>query len=215
MRLSIRLPALAGVLCFTSIATAAEWPGHRYIEASFLSFEEKFEGERNDYSGYDLKGSFKINQHLFIAAEYSRVEDTVRYSDGYDNYRIRNRAIGLGVITPFAANTTLDLVGYFGRYQLKDTIADGNFIQLFQDQYDYLKVEGTLRSMISPQVELYGRLGYEYLDEKDIVNKNQYTQAVGLHYFISRNLSFLAEFERGDYLGGTYTQGKLGTRFSF
>lgn len=213
MRVSLLMSALLGSLCFA--ATASEWPGHRYIEGSFLSFEDKFDGDRNDYSGYGLKGSFLINQHLFIAAEYSRVEDTVRFSDGYDEYRIRNQAIGLGVITPFAPNTTLDLAGYFGNYQLKDTIVDGNFIERFEDKYDYLKIEGTVRSMITPQVELYGRLGYEYLDESDIVDKSQFTQAVGLHYFFSPNISVLAEFSRGDFLGGTFTQGKLGARFSF
>ncbi|MCH8537647.1 MAG: hypothetical protein LAT66_07745 [Alkalimonas sp.] len=213
MRLSLMMSALAGAICVS--ATAAEWPGHRFVEASFLSFEEKLGGDRYDYSGFGLKGSFLINQHLFIAGEYSRVEDTVRFSDGYDNYRLYNRAIGLGVITPVAANTVLDLAGYFGNYRLQDKVVDGTFIELHNDKYDYYKVEGTLRSMISPQVELYGRLSYEYLDESDIVNKSQYTQAVGLHYFLSRNLSFLAEFERGDFLGGTYTQGRLGARFSF
>ena len=98
MRVSLLISALVGTLCCT--ATASEWPGHRYIEGSFLSFEDKFDGDRNDYSGFDLKGAFLINQHLFITGEYSRVEDTVRYSDGYDEYQIRNRAIGLGVITP-------------------------------------------------------------------------------------------------------------------
>ena len=213
MRFTLLVSAVAAALCFQ--ASANDWPGHRFVEASFLSFEDKFEGERNDYSGYDLKGSFLINQHLFIVGEYSRVEDTVRFADGYDNYRIYNRAIGLGVITPVAPNTVLDLAGYFGNYRLEDKIVAGNVMFLDRDKYDYLKVEGTLRSMITPQVELYGRLGYEYLDESDIVDKSQFTQAIGLHYFLSRNLSFLAEFERGDFLGGTYTQGRLGARFSF
>lgn len=213
MRFTLLVSAVATALSFSSVA--ADWPGHRFVEASFLSFEDKFEGERNDYSGYGLKGSFLINQHLFIAGEYSRVEDTVRFADGYDNYRLYNRAIGLGVITPVAPNTVLDLAGYFGNYRLEDNIVAGNVMFQDRDKYDYLKVEGTLRSMITPQVELYGRLGYEYLDESDIVDKSQFTQAVGLHYFISRNLSFLAEFERGDFLGGTYTQGRLGARFSF
>ncbi|MDP4530093.1 hypothetical protein Q3O59_13780 [Alkalimonas delamerensis] len=213
MRVTLLLSAV--VTAFSLSAAAGDWPGHRFVEASFVSFEDKFDGQRNDFSGYDLKGSFLINQHLFVAGEYSRVEDTVRFSDGYDNYRIYNRAIGLGVITPVAPNTVLDLAGYFGSFRLDEKIVDGNVTILEKDKYDYLKVEGTLRSMITPDVELYGRLGYVYLDEPGIVDKNQFTQAIGLHYFLSRNLSFLAEFERGDFLGGTYTQGRLGARFSF
>jgi hypothetical protein len=177
---------LASCLALPGLAAAAAEPQYTYVEASYLNTDFDNYG---DGDGFQLGGSYALNRNFHVVASYQST-DLDRNAD-YNAF-----SIGAGVNYPLRPG--LDLVG-------RARFISASLDQPGDDDEDGYSLEGLMRVMINPQLELNGGILYE-----DVYDDNTALEIGGL-YEVAKNVSVGA----GLVFSDDTTAFNVGVRFYF
>ncbi len=173
-------------LAVPGIAMAAAQPGYSYAEVSYLHTDLDHYG---DGGGLLLDGSYALNRNIHALASYENA--SLDHGADYD-------AIKAG----FGFNTSLrpglDLVG-------RARVVFANLDQPGDDDEIGYSLEGLVRLMVNPQLELNGGILYEDVFDDDTALK------LGAVYEVVKNVAVGA----GLTFSGDVTRFNLGVRFYF
>lgn len=171
-------------MAFPVVASAA--PGYSYVEAAYIHADLDDYG---DGGGFLLGGSWALNSNFHAVASYERAD--LDHGADYSAFKA-----GLGVNMPLRYG--LDLVGR-ARFITADVDRPGD------DDETGFSLEGMLRAMVNPQLELNGGLIYEDVFDSQTILE------LGAVYELIPNVAIGAGLE----ISSDVTRFNLGLRFYF
>jgi len=168
-----------GALILSSATALAEGPSYSYIQAAYQEIDVDIGGNNDaDGDGYGVVGSVAINEDWFVFAGYSSFDlESVVDLDQLE--------LGGGWRAPINSNTDWFVTASYIDYDLS---ARG----LGSASEDGFGVGVGIRSMLSPALELYGKVAYEDVGDGDT------TLAGGVWYTVTGNLALGAGVDLGD-----------------
>jgi hypothetical protein len=175
------------MLALPALGVAADEPRYTYAELGYVNTD--FDDIDVDGDGFRLDASYALHRNVHLVAEY---EDT-DLDRGIDA-EVWNAGIGLN----FPLRPGLDAVGRarYIDFQL-DTPGSGD-----PDEDGY-GLEGLVRAMIGPQLEING--GVRYVDIED----DETSLVVGGLYEMAKNFAISAELDLGDDVTTIFIGGRL------
>lgn len=173
-------------IALPGLVSAAAGPQYTYGEIAYANTDYDHYG---DGDGFMLGGSYALSRNIHVLAAY---EDTDLDHDADYNAL----ALGIGFNTPLRPG--LDLVG-------RARLISANLDQPGDDDETGFSLEGLMRVMVNPQLELNGGILYE-----DVFDDNTALELGGL-YEIARNVAIGASLVLSDDV----TRFNLGVRFYF
>lgn len=160
----IALTALSASL--VSVSAFADTPDWRYVEGGYLSYDS--EGGF-DPDGLQVNGKYLLDPNIYVNGEFGWAESGIT--------DFTTLTIGGGY--RFALNNTTD--AYVG----------ANFERFDADYYDDngYSLNAGVRSMITPELEVNGELGYFKIDEGEVTLK------AGAYYYFNPQFAVGASYE--------------------
>ncbi|XQF92615.1 outer membrane beta-barrel protein [Pseudoalteromonas espejiana] len=175
------------ILLFTaavaSPAALAESPNFNYVSAGYLDGD--IDGD--DADGWTFDGSTLLGENFFLSGQYQTVGNS---DDGVD-VDFNWLSAGLGYRTAISAST--DFYGLV-TYENVEVEASYRGSSISDDENGYGLSVG-VRSMVSDNIELDGRLGYI-----DIADESETSFTVGARYYFNNNFSLGANYTTLDEL---------------
>lgn len=164
-------PLSAALLAWASMnATAADDLSYDYLEARYAQSEIETDFGNIDGDGWLLNGLFEITDSVHLFAGYDRLEFD-------DNARVRTTMFGGGFAFGVSPTTDIILRAGFVDGQLTD-----DFFELNDDGF---MVSAGVRSLITPEIELYGT--FQSIDFEDIGEEDSMT--VGVDFYLNRDFA--------------------------
>jgi len=179
----LMLAALAAPLAVPAIAQANE-QGHvdaYYIPSSNLDIDGAGD---DDGDGFGVKGMVPLGSNFFLNGEYQSV--TLDDSD-WDIDQLR---LGGGWQTPLATGT-FAVYGEYANIDLDGSEADG------------LGVHGRLVFPIAPSVNIYGQLGYLWLEDDDNYDIDGLEFLIGASVDFTPNIGAFLDFRQSNLTADT------------
>lgn len=224
-----KVALMAAIFSCTAVQ-ANTAPSYHYIQASAERISQSGEDSFSS-NGLGLNAAWQLNSNWFLAAEWQRFTDSEKYSESiFDqrfeealNLSLNRYYLGAGYILPISDTTNISFAGYFGsyRYAASYTFSAFRNDQFFTDKGSYnttdnsIKTQVMLRSNLNSQLELSGRVYYEYLNDSDLDNKSQYGVGVGALYQLSPRFALSADLSAGKLLDESSKQISVGARYQF
>ncbi|WP_333607984.1 outer membrane beta-barrel protein [Arsukibacterium sp.] len=223
--------ALTTMLLSCTAVHANTAPSYHYIQASVERISQS--GEENfSNTGLGLNAAWQLNSNWFLATEWQRFSEKRSDTFQEDNLRadissemsLNRYYLGAGYILPLSEVTNISFAGYFGayRYALKsntnlftDNQLSSNFKNSLSTTDNSIKTQIMLRANINSQLELSGRVYYEYLNDSDLDNKSQYGVGAGALYQLNPRFALSADLSTGKLLDEGTTQIGVGARYQF
>ncbi|MBR9790298.1 MAG: outer membrane beta-barrel protein [Gammaproteobacteria bacterium] len=149
-----------------SLSAAADTPDWRYVEGGYLSYD----GDGGfDPDGLQVNGKYLLDPNFYVNGEFGWAET--------GNIDFTTLTLGGGY--RLAVNSTTD--AYVG----------ANFERIDADFYDDngYSLNAGVRSMLTPELEVNGELGYLDLDDGDITLK------AGAYYYFNPQFAVGANYE--------------------
>lgn len=175
------------ILLFTAVvaspAALAESPNFNYVSAGYLDGD--IDGD--DADGWTFDGSTLLGENFFLSGQYQTVGNS---DDGVD-VDFNWLSAGLGYRTAISAST--DFYGLV-TYENVEVEASYRGSSISDDENGYGLSVG-IRSMVSDNIELDGRLGYI-----DIADESETSFTVGARYYFNNNFSLGANYTTLDGL---------------
>lgn len=206
-------------------------PSFSFVQGSLERVSQSGEESFSDV-GLGLKASYQLSHNWFLAADWQRFNDKESEVDSFMNERVESKLdfsldryyVGGGYIIPMSDMTNISIGAYLGsyRYSVKGSFkvfANGQLV--FSDSGSYsttdnsIKTEMSIRSNLSHQLELNGKVYYEFVNNSDLEQKNQYGVAIGSVYKLSNQFAISVEASTGKLLDESTTQLALGARYYF
>ncbi len=169
--------ACCAIAAFTPMAFANTAPVWDYASIGI----ERADIEGDNLTGFVIEGSKALTDNFFIMGEYSSVSDDIMGVDVDLNWT----RLGGGVYSSVSSNT--DAYLQLSYENLEVVGSDGDF-SVSSDQDGFGASVG-IRSQISPNLELYGSVGYFEFDDEDDTGVE-----LGFQYATSDTLSIGAEY---------------------
>lgn len=166
-----------------SPAALAESPNFNYVSAGYLDGD--IDGD--DADGWTFDGSTLLGENFFLSGQYQTVSNS---DDGVD-VDFNWLSAGLGYRTAISAST--DFYGLV-TYENVEVEASYRGSSISDDENGYGLSVG-VRSMVSGNIELDGRLGYI-----DIADESETSFTVGARYYFNNNFSLGANYTTLDEL---------------
>jgi len=183
-----------GALMLSSATAMAEGPSYSYIQASYQEVEIDVGGGFDvDGDGYGVAGSIAINDNWFVFAGYA----TSEFESVID---LDQTTLGAGWNSAISEKTD-----WFVTLAYIDLGLSARGLGSFSDSG--FGVSAGVRSMLNPNFELYGSLGYADLGD----GGDGTTVAAGLWYTVAGNLALGLSAE----VGSDVTTYGLGIRLYF
>ena len=179
----LMLAALAAPLAVPAIAQANE-QGHvdaYYIPSSNLDIDGVGD---DDGDGFGVKGMVPLGSNFFLNGEYQSV--TLDDSD-WDIDQLR---LGGGWQTPLATGT-FAVYGEYANIDLDGSKADG------------LGVHGRLSFPIAPAVNIYGQVGYLWLEDDDNYDIDGLEFLIGASVDFTPNIGAFLDFRQSNLSADT------------
>lgn len=168
-----------GALMLSSAAAMAEGPSYSYIQAAYQEIDVDLGGNIDaDGDGFGVAGSVAINDSWFMFAEYASFDlESVVDLD--------QTVLGAGWHSPISASTD-----WFVTAEYIDLgVSAPGFGSADEDGFG---IGIGIRSMMNPNLELYGQATYEDVGDGDT------TIEAGAWYTITGNLALGALLDVGD-----------------
>ncbi len=183
-----------GALMLSSAAALAEGPSYSYIQATYQEIDVDLGGGTDaDGDGFGVAGSVAINDSWFVFASYAS-------SDLESVIDLDQFAVGAGWHSALS-----DRTDWFATLAYIDFEASARGLGSASES-GYGASVG-IRSMLQPNLELYGSLGYSDLGD----GADGTAIAGGLWYTVSGNLALGLGFDAGEDI----TSYGLGVRLYF
>jgi hypothetical protein len=163
-------------LMLSSATAMAEGPSYSYIQANY----EKVDVSGGDGDGFRVAGSVQINDSWFVFAGYGSSDIDSRIG----RFDIDRTTLGGGWNSAISENTD-----WFVTLVYNDLGASGR--GLGSDSDSGLGANIGIRSMLNPNFELYGSLGYANFSDRGDVT----VVAAGLWYTVGGNVALGFDFE--------------------
>lgn len=160
---SLTVLSATALSSFSAMANTPDW---RYVEGGFISYDTD---GRVDPDGVFAAGKYLLNPNIYLNGELGWAES--------GNVDFTNLTIGGGYRYPVNKTT--------------DVYAGANFERVDSDYYDdngYSLVTG-VRSMVLPELEVTGELGYVDINDGDITLK------AGAYYYLNNQFALGASYE--------------------
>ncbi len=190
MPLRFKHAAWALVPCFGLAlpvpSQAAAEPRYTYGEIGYINAD--FDDIDEDGDGYGIGGSYALHRNFHLVAGYQDIE-----LGGNNDYN----SLLLGAGANFPLRPGLDAVG---RAAWINSEVDVGPVSDDEDGYG---LEGGVRMMINPQLELNGFARYVDLDEDDT------SLVIGGLYEIARNVAVGADLEFSDDVTSFFLKARL------
>ena len=167
-----------GALMLSSAVAMAEGPSYSYIQAAYQEIDIDLGAVDADGDGFGVAGSVAINESWFMFAEYSSF-DLESVID------VDQTALGAGWHSPISATTD-----WFVTAEYIDLGASARGFGSADE--DGFGVGIGVRSMMNPNLELYGQATYEDVGDGDT------TIEAGVWYTVTGNLALGALLDVGD-----------------
>lgn len=167
MKLITKLVLAGTTLLSVSLPALANTPDWRYVEGGFTRYG--FDNSNFEPDGLHVAGKYLLDGNFYANGEFGWLDES-----GFDF-----TTLTLGGGYRLSVNNTTD--AYVG----------ANFERIDADNYDdngYSLVTG-VRSMVLPELELNGELGYYDVDEGDITLK------VGANYYFNPQFAVGASYK--------------------
>ncbi|MCK6372292.1 MAG: outer membrane beta-barrel protein [Gammaproteobacteria bacterium] len=186
LRLELTAWALLPCLGLCLPAFAAE-PRYTYAEIGYLNVD--FDDLDEDGDGFGIGGSYALHRNFHLVAEYQDID--------LGGSRDAN-ALALGAGINYALRPGLDAVGRVRWIDSEVDVGSRN-----EDDSGY-GLEGGIRTMINPQLELNGFVRYT-----DIYGESDTSLAFGGLYGISNNIALGGELELSDDVTALFLQARV------
>lgn len=175
------------MLALPALAAAADEPRYTYAELGYVNTD--YDDIDVDGDGFRIGGSYALHRNVHLVAGY----EDVGLDRGFDA-TAWNAGIGLN----FPLRPGLDAVGRARYIDFElDTPGGGD-----PDEDGY-GLEGLVRAMIGPQLELNG--GVRYVDIED----DETSLVIGGLYEVAKNFAISAELDFGDDVTTLFIGGRL------
>jgi len=170
-------------------------PSYNYIEGGYAAANL---GD-GDFDGYSLAGSFGFADHWYGSATYRSVDD-----NDFD-VTLDETTVNLGYHT--AIQTNVDFIAELGYVNFGADI-DG----LGDDSSDGYRVAAGVRAMVSPSVELQGKLTYTDISDFD---SNEVGVAGGAIWHFNETWGLTGSYEHTQLFDEDMDTWGLGVRATF
>lgn len=174
-------------LALPALSQAAAEPRYTYGELGYVNAD--FDDIDEDGDGWGLGGSYAVHRNFHIIAGYQDVD-----LGGSNDYN----SLALGVGVNYALRPGLDAIGRVGWVNVEVDVGP------FNEDDDGYVVEGGVRTMINPQLELNGFVRY-----LDVGNEDDTSLVLGGLYGIANNVAVGADVEFSDDVTTFFLKARL------
>ncbi len=182
--------SLLSIALLSSLATgyaSAEEPSFNYVEGGYSDIEES--------DGFIVRGSFELNENIYITGSYNDVTD-----DEFDtDIDLSLTTLGVGYKTLLSDTTAL-----YAEINYIDAEVDTDFGSASEDGH---KAAIGVRSMVTDSTEIYSEIAN--------ANRLDFTETiltVGAKQYFTDNIGLFAEYSRNDFETDAYN---VGVSFKF
>lgn len=167
MRKSIILSSalIAGSFSFTALAESPNW---RYVEGGYALLDT----DAAEYDGVGVNAKYLLQNNIYLNGDYTNVTD-----NGFD---INTITAGAGYRIPLNGMTDAYVGVNFERVDT-DAVEENGY-----------SINTGVRSMVTPELELLGEVGYYDVDDGDMSVK------VGANFYFTRNWAAGVSYKKID-----------------